>query len=129
MSLDRSNTNAAYRLGRLFAVLEKIQEEANPGINATIRDRFYGAVSATPTTVFPQLLKLKNHHLAKLNPGRKINFEKEIGEIFDALTDDLPAHLTLDEQARFAVGYYHERQDFFKKKDENKEVKVEINGK
>lgn len=121
MSLDRSNTNAAYRLGRLFAVLEKIQEEANPGINVTIRDRFYGAVSATPITVFPQLLKLKNHHLAKLNPGRKINFEKEIGEIFNALKDDLPAHLTLDEQARFAVGYYHQRQDFFTKKDNGKQ--------
>lgn len=117
MSLDRSNINTAYRLGRLFAVLEKIQEEANPKINATIRDRFYGAVSATPITVFPQLLKLKNHHLAKLNPGRKVNFEKEIGEIFDALKDDLPSHLTLDEQARFAVGYYHERQDYFTKKD------------
>ena len=97
-------------------MLEKIQEEANPGINATIRDRFYGAASATPVTVFPQLLKLKNHHLPKLNPGRKVNFEKEIGNIFDAV-QDFPAHLTLDEQARFAVGYYHQRQDFFTKKD------------
>lgn len=120
MSLDRNNVNAGYRLGRLFAVFEKIQEEASPGINATIRERFYGAASATPITVFPQLLKLKNHHLAKLNPGRKVNFEKEIGEIFDALKDDLPAHLTLDLQSRFAVGYYHQRQDFFKKKDDNK---------
>ncbi|MBU1087134.1 MAG: type I-C CRISPR-associated protein Cas8c/Csd1 [Candidatus Omnitrophica bacterium] len=118
MSLDKSNTNAAYRLGRLFAVLEKIQEEAAPGINATIRDRFYGAASSTPVTVFPRLLKLKNHHLAKLNPGRKINFEKEIGEICDELKDTFPGHLTLDAQARFAVGYYHQRQDFFKKKSE-----------
>lgn len=117
MALDRSNVNTEYRLGRLFAVLEKIQEEANPGINATIRDRFYGAASATPITVFPQLLKLKNHHLAKLNPGRKVNFEKEIGEIFDAVKDELPAYLTLNAQARFAVGYYHQRQDFFKKKE------------
>ncbi|MBU1044207.1 MAG: type I-C CRISPR-associated protein Cas8c/Csd1 [Candidatus Omnitrophica bacterium] len=118
MSLDKSNTNAAYRLGRLFAVLEKIQEEAAPGINATIRERFYGAASSTPVTVFPRLLKLKNHHLAKLNPGRKINFEKEIGEICDELKDTFPGHLTLDAQARFAVGYYHQRQDFFKKKGE-----------
>lgn len=117
MSLDRNNVHAGYRLGRLFAVLEKIQEEASPGINATINDRFYGAASATPITVFPRLLKLKNHHMAKLNPGRKINFEKEIGEIFDAMNCDLPAHLTLDDQARFAVGYYHQRQDFFKKKE------------
>ena len=118
MALDRSNVNVGYRLGRLFAVLEKIQEEANPGINATIRDRFYGAVSATPITVFPQLLKLKNHHLAKLNPGRKVNLEKEIGEIFDTLSE-FPAHMTFDEQARFAIGYYHQRQDFFRKKEDN----------
>lgn len=121
MSLDRNNKNVGYRLGRLFAVLEKIQEEANQGINATIRDRFYGAVSATPMTVFPQLLKLKNHHLAKLKPGRKVNFEKEIGEIFEEIMDDVPAHMSLNEQAQFAVGYYHQRQDFFKKKNENKQ--------
>lgn len=119
MSLDKTNTDLAYRLGRLFAVLEKIQEEANPSINATIRDRFYGAASATPVTVYSQLIKLKNHHLVKLNPGRKVYFEKEIGEIFDAIKYDFPAHLTLDEQARFAVGYYHQRQDFFKKRDDS----------
>lgn len=118
MALDRSNVNVGYRLGRLFAVLEKTQEEANPGINANIRERFYGAASATPITVFPQLLKLKNHHLAKLNPGRKVNLEKEMGEIFDTMSE-FPTHLTLDEQARFAIGYYHQRQDFFKKKEEN----------
>ena len=116
VGLDRTNTNTGYRIGRLFAVLEKIQEEGNPGINATIRDRFYGAASATPITVFPQLLKLKNHHLVKLNPGRKINMEKEIQEIFDAIKT-FPSHLTLDEQALFAVGYYHQRQDFFTKKN------------
>jgi CRISPR-associated protein Csd1 len=113
VSLDRNNTSAGYRLGRLFAVLEKIQEEANPGINATIRDRFYGAASSAPVAVFPQLLKLKNHHLSKLtNPGRKVNFEKELGEIFDGL-QDLPPHLSMEDQARFAIGYYHQRQSFF----------------
>ena len=74
VSLDHSNINPGYRLGRLFAVLEKVQEEANPGINATIRERFYGAASSTPVTVFSNLMKLKNHHLAKLeNPGRRVN--------------------------------------------------------
>jgi CRISPR-associated protein Csd1 len=93
--------------------LEKIQEEANPGINATIRDRFYGAASSSPIVVFPQLLKLKNHHLSKLsNPGRKVNFEKELGEIFDGL-QDFPSHLSMEDQARFAIGYYHQRQSFF----------------
>lgn len=115
MALDPSNTNPAYRLGRLFAVLEKIQEEANPGINATIRDRFYGAASGTPVTAFPQLMKLKNHHLSKLESrGRAINLEKIVCEIMDGI-DDFPTHLKLQDQGRFAVGYYHQRQDFFKK--------------
>lgn len=113
--LDRTNACPGYRLGRLFAILEKIQEEANPGINATIRDRFYGAASSSPVAVFPQLLKLKNHHLAKLdNLGRKVNLEKEIGEIFCELKD-FPPHLSMEEQARFAIGYYHQRQSFFSK--------------
>ena len=72
MALDRSNGNVGYRLGRLFAVLEKAQEEANPGINATIRDRFYGSASSTPVAAFPHLMKLKNHHISKLeNPQYK----------------------------------------------------------
>lgn len=119
MSLDISNTNAGYRLGRLFAVLEKIQEEASPGINTTIRDRFYGSASSTPVAVFPHLMKLKNHHIAKLeNRGRAVNLEKIIGEIVDDVKG-FPGHLSLDDQGRFAVGYYHQRQDFFKKKDNN----------
>lgn len=117
VSLDESNTNAGYRLGRLFAVLEKIQEEANPNINATIRDRYYGAASSTPVTVFSTLLKLKNHHLSKLdNRGRAVNLEKRVGEIMDGI-GDFPAQLPLADQGRFAIGYYHQRQDFFKKRD------------
>jgi len=118
VSLDITNTNPGYRLGRLFAVLEKIQEDANPGINATIRDRFYGAASSNPVAVFPQLLKLKNHHLAKLdNQGFKIAHEKRLAEIMDGIGSEMPAHLTMDEQARFAIGYYHQRQAFFTKTD------------
>ena len=114
MSLDETNRNAGYRLGRLFAVLEKIQEEANPGINATIRDRFYGAASSTPVTVFSTLLKLKNHHLSKLdNRGRAVNLERRIGEIIEGL-GDFPAQLRIEDQGRFAIGYYHQRQDFFR---------------
>lgn len=119
MVLDISNTNTGYLLGRLFATLEKIQEEASPGINATIRDRFYSSASSTPGTVFSHLLRLKNHHIAKLeNKGRAVNFEKLIGEIVDDIKD-FPAHLSLNDQGRFAVGYYHQRQDFFKKRDNN----------
>jgi len=117
MSLDGSNTNVGYCLGRLFAVLEKVQEEASPGINATIRDRFYGAASATPVAAFPHLMKLKNHHLAKLeNRGRAVNLERLIGEIMDGVSE-FPAHLSLQDQGRFAVGYYHQRQDLFKKRE------------
>ncbi len=113
MSLDITNNNTGYRLGRLFAVLEKVQEEANPGLNATIRDRFYGAASSTPVAVFALLMKLKNHHIAKLeNRGRAINFEKLIGEIMSGISE-FPAQLPLPDQGRFAVGYYHQRQDFF----------------
>jgi CRISPR-associated protein Csd1 len=113
VSLDKTNTNPGYLLGRLFAVLEKVQEEAMPGINATIRDRFYGAASSSPVAVFSQLLKLKNHHLAKLeNVGRKVNFERLIGEICDGMKS-YPAYLALNEQAYFSLGYYHQRQDFF----------------
>ncbi len=117
MSLDITNNNTGYRLGRLFAVLERAQEEANPGLNATIRDRFYGAASSTPVAVFALLMKLKNHHIAKLdNRGRAINFEKLIGEIMSGI-DEFSAHLSLSDQGRFAVGYYHQRQDFFTTKD------------
>lgn len=115
MSLDEANNNVGYRLGRLFAVLERIQEEANPGLNATIRDRYYGAASSTPVLVFSTLLKLKNHHLSKLeNRGRAVNLEKRIGEIMSGI-NDFPAQLPMADQGRFAVGYYHQRQDFFKK--------------
>jgi len=115
-SLDIAQPSIGYQLGRLFATLEKIQEEANPGINATIRERYYGAACATPVTVFAVLLRLKNHHLAKLpNRGRAVNFERLLGEIMSHL-NDFPAHLDLHEQGRFAIGYYHQRQDFFNKK-------------
>lgn len=113
--LDLENTSPAYRLGRLFAALEKVQEEASPGLNATIRERYYGAASSTPVSVFTTLLRLKNHHLAKLGSrGRAVNFERLIGEIMGGL-EDFPKHLNLPEQGRFALGYYHQRQDFFSK--------------
>jgi CRISPR-associated protein Csd1 len=119
MSLDTTNNNIGYRLGRLFAALEKVQEEANPGINATIRDRFYGAASSTPVAVFALLMKLKNHHLAKLeHRGRAVNFEKLISEIISEI-NEFPPHLSLADQGRFAVGYYHQRQSFYPTKESN----------
>ena len=119
MELDVNQTSVGYQLGRLFSVLEKIQEEANPGINATIRERFYGSACATPVTVFANLLRLKNHHLAKLeNRGRAVTFERLLGEIMGNL-NDFPAHLNLHEQGLFAIGYYHQRQAFFTAKSED----------
>ncbi|HUX40139.1 MAG TPA: type I-C CRISPR-associated protein Cas8c/Csd1 [Rectinemataceae bacterium] len=120
VALDPENSNQGYRLGRLFAVLEKIQEDANPGINATIRDRFYGAASSTPVSVFPQLLKLKNHHLSKLeNVGFRISHERRLAEIIGGLGSSMPAHLSMDDQARFALGYYHQRQALFASSKDN----------
>jgi CRISPR-associated protein Csd1 len=125
IELDASQPSVGYQLGRLFAVLEKIQEEANPRINATIRERFYGAACATPVTVFANLLRLKNHHLAKLeSKGRVIVFERLLGEIMGHL-QDFPAHLDLHEQGRFAIGYYHQRQAFFKTKEKDIVVSID----
>jgi len=121
--LDHQNIDPAYRMGRLFAVLEKIQEEANPGINATIRDRYYGAASSSPATVFPLVLKLATHHIGKLDEkGRKILYrafsdhkpDDYIGQVLDGVSE-IPAQLRLPQQGRFALGYYHQRQAFFTK--------------
>ena len=118
MALDTEQLSTGYHLGRLFAVLEKIQEEANPGLNATIRERYYGAACGSPVSVYPTLMRLKNHHLAKLsNKGRKTNFERLIGEIVGRF-DEFPPNLSLHEQGKFAVGYYHQRQDFFTSKND-----------
>jgi len=112
--LDTSNPNTAYRLGRLFATLERIQEAASPGLNATIRDRYYGAASSTPVAVFTTLLRLKNAHLKKLPTARVVVFEKLLGEILGDI-EDFPKHLALPDQGRFALGYYHQRQAFYTK--------------
>lgn len=115
--LDIESPSTAYRLGRLFATLEKIQEEASPGLNATIRERYYGAASSTPVAVFTTLMRLKNHHLAKIqSKGRAVNFEKLLAEIMSGISD-FPVHMNLLDQGRFAIGYYHQRQDFFTKRE------------
>lgn len=120
MALDKENTNQAYLCGRLFAILEQIQEKANPGINSTIKDRYYAAASATPIAVFPRLMALKNHHLPKLNVGYTIVMEKLIGEVLDKIIPlGFPKHLSLDDQSRFAIGYYHQRQSFYISKEKN----------
>jgi CRISPR-associated protein Csd1 len=116
MALDIEQPSVGYQLGRLFATLEKIQHEANPGLNATIAERYYGSACSTPVAVFGTLMRLMRHHLAKIeNPGRKIYFEQLLGEIMGRI-DGFPPHLNLDEQGRFAVGYYHQQRAFYRPK-------------
>ena len=121
VSLDKINTNVGYRLGRLFAALEHIQEDASGGkLNSTIRDRFYGAASSTPGTVFVTLLRLNTHHMTSLRkekPGLFVERDKLVGEIINEGMDGtlgFPSLLDLQDQGRFAIGYYHQRQDFYK---------------
>ena len=118
--LDKENSNQGYLCGRLFAVIDKIQEGAN-GIH-TIRERYMNSASATPATVFATILNLSSHHLEKLTPAGQIKFEKLKQEIISKLNaDGFPSHLDLQDQGRFFVGYYHQRQDFFVGK-ENTEI-------
>lgn len=119
MTLDPVHPAPVYHMGRLFAVLEKAQEEALGDINATIKDRFFGAASSTPGIVFPRLIRLSQHHFGKLDKGRKINLEKLIQEIMQQIPS-FATHLPLQDQGVFAIGYYHQRFDLFQKK--SKEV-------
>ena len=114
--LDLNNSNVGYCLGRLFAVLEKTQEDALGNINATIKDKYYATASSDPAAVFGTLLRNTVHHLAKLEKGRATYLDKLKQEICGNLSD-IPAHLDLADQARFALGYYHQRQSFFTKKE------------
>lgn len=118
--LDKENNNQGYLCGRLFAVLDKIQEEANN--QHTIRERYMNSASSTPAAVFATILNLSSHHSEKLNEGRNVFFEKLKQEIIDKIdANGFPAHLDLQDQGRFFVGYYHQRQAFFAKneKEEN----------
>ncbi len=126
MALDKTYDNIGYVLGRLFAVLERIQEQAQgAGLNKTIRDTYFGAASSSPLVTFRRLQDLAIHHLAKIrNSGKStVWLEKLLGEVENLIPPQgIPAILDLEDQGRFAVGYYHQRQDFFKTKD-NQDVK------
>lgn len=121
VSLDTTNTDPGYLLGRLFSSLENLQRAALGGqVNATIRDRYYGAASAAPASIFPVLLRSAQNHFGKLRKdkaGLSVNLEKEIGQIIDALPTSFPRALPIEEQGRFAIGYYHQTQARFARTD------------
>ena len=116
VSLNADSSYCPYVLGRLFAVLEGTQQAANPGISATIKDRFFNSACATPAAVFPILLKLSNSHLKKLDTGKAVWWSKQIGDLIERLGTDFPAHQSLQEQGAFILGYYHQTQKRFEKK-------------
>ncbi|MDD8024528.1 MAG: type I-C CRISPR-associated protein Cas8c/Csd1 [Paracoccaceae bacterium] len=125
VALDPANTNKGYILGRLFAVYEEVQRAALGGnVNATIKDKFYGAASAAPQKVFRTLDAGAQNHFSKLRKvsiGRSVNLEKlltSITDLMDPNSDPIPASLNAAEQALFGIGYYHQRSDFFRKHDD-----------
>lgn len=125
-TLDETNSNSAYTCGRLFAVLESIQYHASGGnLNAGIRERFFSSASTTPTTAFGRLMKLSQHHLSKIRsdrPGLAVNLDKQLQELMCKIEGTrFPVTFSLEDQASFAIGYYHQRQDDFETKTNNKE--------
>lgn len=122
MGLNEESNDTEYVLGRLFAVLESIQLDANPGIKATIRDRYFNAACATPASIFPTLFKLKNSHIKKLEREKessKIYYEKLLMNIMEKLSlENYPQRLSLEEQGKFILGYYHQMQKKYEKREE-----------
>ena len=122
MSLNKENSNPAYLCGRLFAVLEKVQQDASGGtLNKTIKDSYFASACATPSLVFPRLMKLANVHLAKLPVNGAVFYQKLMGEIIDGM-DEFPKNLSLTEQGNFIVGYYQQNKNLYTKKEVSTEV-------
>lgn len=122
MALDPDRIDPPYRLGRLFAALEKTQRDAlGDGLNKTIRDSYYGSASTTPQSVFPRLLRTYQHHLAKMEGGFRVNRERLVQEILGPL-DSFPSYLDLAGQGLFAIGYYHQTDAFYRKRDRDLET-------
>lgn len=118
VSLNQDSKHEAYVLGRLFSVLEAIQSDANPGINATIRDKYFSSASATPGVVFPTLVNLAQKHLRKLDEGKKIFYDKQLTELMSKLGETYPNRMNLPQQGAFQLGYYHQTQYRFTKKED-----------
>ena len=118
LAVDYENKNPAYRCGLLFAVLEKLQQSAsNNSLNRTIKDAYFSSAASKPALVFPKLISLAQNHLKKVNEKTEIYFSKLIQEIIDGIKNEFPETLTLSDQGRFMIGYYHQYREFFVKKD------------
>jgi len=118
MSLNEQSTLPAYVLGRLFAVLEKVQQEAIGDVNASIKDRYFTSACASPASVFPILLRLSQHHISKAEYGYVRDHRIEaILNLLDVEKNPIPSHLSLDDQGVFVLGYYHERKDLWTSKN------------
>ena len=125
VSLNSDANNIPYTLGRLFSVLEAIQAAANPGINATIKDKYFNSAAATPAVIFPVLINLAQKHLKKLrssNAGLVVFYEKQLTELCSRIGEQYPAHMNLPQQGSFQLGYYHQTQARYQKKEETKDV-------
>ena len=122
VSLNPDSTNIPYVLGRLFSVLEAIQSSANPGINTTIKDKYFNSASATPSRVFPTLINLAQKHLRKLDKGFDISYSKQLTDLTAKLGETFPDRLSLPQQGAFQLGYYHQTQARYTKKEEREHV-------
>ena len=118
VALNEESTNTAYNLGRLFSLYEAVQAAANPGINSTIKDKYFNAASATPATIFPILDNLCQKHLRKLSAGQKIWYEKQIMDVVSKLGEGFPSRQDLPQQGSFDLGYYHQTQKRYEKKED-----------
>lgn len=127
VALNQESTYTPYVLGRLFSVLEAIQSAANKGVNTTIKDRFFNSAAATPAIIFPRLTQLAQAHLRKLSVAQKIWYEQQLVALHEKLPEVLPARLSLAEQESFFIGYYHQTQKRFEKKEKADSVKEEEN--
>lgn len=125
VSLNENSNYEPYVLGRLFSVLEGLQSAANPGINATIRDKYFNSACATPSVVFPILLKLSQNHLKKLSAKLKVYYEKQIQELTGKLGTEFPNRLNLKQQGTFQLGYYHQTEKRFEKRNNMEEIEKE----
>ena len=122
VSLNEASTNIPYTLGRLFSVYEAAQQAANPGINATIKDKYFNSAATMPASIFPVLNNLYQKHLRKLETRQRVYFDKQVSALKGALGESYPTRMTLAQQGAFDLGYYHQTQKRYTKKEENKNV-------